>query len=281
MNTYRIAFSSMELDGKIPSGSPIWPTFNASFENVEATAIAIGWMIDDGRPFTTQHARNWRTSDNFICGQHLGLDFDTQGVEATLAHPFVDAYAAIVYATPSSTPEAPRSRAVFLLDTPIVQAANYVRAASALIWSFGGQADRQCKDAARFFYGSLGCIPTRRDRELPLSILRQIITHHEAYQQAQERPKPANYTPRTSDARDAADLLLRLSPERAEDYNDWVAVGMALSTLGNEGLQLWDAWSSRNKKYVPGECERKWRSFDGQGVTMATVALWAKQDSPR
>lgn len=280
MNDYRIAFSTMELDGKLAPGDPIWARFNASFENLEASPHAIGWMIDDGRPFTTWHSHNWRTSANFICGQHLGVDFDTQGVDATLADPFVDTYAAIVYATPSSTPEAPRSRAVFLLDAPIMQASNYVRAASALIWLFGGQADRQCKDAARFFYGSLACIPTRRDRVLPLDVVRSLIAQTEAVAKPAARTR-SDYKPRTSDAQDAADLLRRLSPSRADEYGDWITVGMALSTIGDEGLRLWDDWSARSNKHVDGECERKWRTFDRDGITMATVALWAQQDTPR
>jgi len=188
MDIYKIAFSKIELDGKIPPGSPIWPQFNASFENYEATIPAMAYMIDDGRAFTTWHKNNWRQTDNFLCGQHLGIDFDTLGVASVLAEPFVQRYAALVYATPSSTPEAPRSRALFVLDTPIMQAANYTAAASALIWSFGGSADRQCKDAARFFYGSLASMPTRLDNVLPLDVVRGLIADHEALQQ---RPTPS------------------------------------------------------------------------------------------
>lgn len=282
MDTYKLAFSTLELDGKLPKGDPRWRTFNGSFENIDVAPMTIALMIDDGQAFTTWHANGWRDAANFTLGQHLAVDFDTRGVDATLADPFVDAYAAIVYATPSSTPETPRSRALFLLDTPIVQAANYVRAASAMIWTFGGHADRQCKDACRFFYGSLASMPTRRERVLPLATVRAMIAKHEEWQVLQKRPAPARaYTPRTSDAADALKLLDRLSPRRADDYDEWLTVGMALSTLGDEGLPLWDAWSRRSSKYAEGECEHKWRTFDGNGVTLATVALWAKQDSPR
>lgn len=279
---YRIAFSTMELGEKLPHGDPRWKTFNASFENLELTPYAIGWMIDDGRAFTTWHDHNWRTSENFICGQHLGIDFDTRSVADALADPFIDTYAAIVYATPSSTPDAPRSRALFLLDRPIVQAANYVRAASALIWSFGGHADRQCKDAARFFYGSVASIPTRRNRVLPLDVVRAMIANYEKWQQIQAAPRQReNYTPRTSDAQDAQRLLDRISPLRADDYGDWVTVGMALRSLGDEGLRLWDSWSARSSKHIDGECARKWATFDTTGVTLATLGMWAKQDSPK
>lgn len=283
MNHYRIAFSSLELGAKLPPGDPRWKTFNSSFENLEASAIAIGWMIDEGRAFTSWHDHSWRTSDNFLCGQHLGIDFDTRSVDDALADPFVDRYAALVYATPSSTPESPRSRALFLLDAPIMQTSNYVRAATALIWSFGGAADRQCKDAARFFYGSLACIPTRRDLELPLSVVKQLIVQWEAAQQiaaAQQHAPARPYTPRTPDAADAQKLLARISPKRADDYGDWITVGMALRSLDDEGLRLWDDWSRRSQKHVDGECQRKWGTFGATGVTLATLGLWAKQDSP-
>lgn len=146
-------------------------------------------MIDAGRAFTTWHSGGWRTSANYICGQHLGVDFDTLGVEFVLRDSFVTRYGALIYATPSSTPENPRCRVVFLLDKPIFQAANYVRAASALIWSFGGQADRQCKDAARFFYGSLCSMPQRLGNVLPLAVLRDLIAAHESLQRRSE-PAP-------------------------------------------------------------------------------------------
>ena len=190
MDYFRVAISTMELPGKIKPGDPIWKSFNGSFENLELSPPALGWMIDEGRAFTTWHANNWRTSANYICGQHLGIDFDTRSVADALADPFVAKYAALVYATPSSTPEAPRSRAVFLLDSPISQPANYVRAASALIWTFGGAADRQCKDAARFFYGSLCSMPTRLDNVLPLAVVRALIADYEALQQRPAQAAP-------------------------------------------------------------------------------------------
>lgn len=193
---YSMAFSTHSLDAKIESGSPFWKTFNASFENDAYPLPLIALLIDEGRAFTTQHANNWRTSANYICGQHLGVDFDTRSAADVLADPFVQTYGALVYATPSSTPAAPRCRALFLLDTPIVQAANYVRAAMALIWLFGGTADRQCKDAARFFYGALGSMPVIPGNVLPLAVVRELI----GKQDAATRPAPhSEYRPSADD----------------------------------------------------------------------------------
>lgn len=95
-------------------------------------------------------------------------------------------------------------------------------------------------------------------------------------------PKPA---PPVLDVRGEADraraFLERLAGWRVDDYDAWVRVGMALAGLGAEGLALWEWWSSRSSKYKQGECARKWKSFDTAGVSLASLAYWADQDSPR
>lgn len=284
MCEYKIAFSTMQLDGKLVPGDSRWGAFNASFENIEAAPALISWLIDDGYAFTTWHKDNWRKSTNYLLGQHLGVDFDTQGVEQTLRDPFVQRYAAIVYATPSSTPDNPRCRALFLLDTPIMQAQNYSAAAMALIFMFGGVADRKCKDAARFFYGSEASTPTRLNNVLPLAIVKSMIARHNAAQAmiAPPRTRPATYRPTTTNEEDAVRLLDRLSPSRADDYEEWVNIGMILHSLGDAGLHMWDNWSRKSSKWTDGECAAKWRSFSSSGaLTFATLAYYAQQDSPK
>lgn len=55
------------------------------------------------------------------------------------------------------------------------------------------------------------------------------------------------------------------------NYQDWVNVGMALKYEGYTAMD-WDAWSSKDgARYHPGECFKKWSSFDGQGVTGGTI----------
>lgn len=76
MATHRVAISSWALDHKIPPGSPDWRGFNASFVNRDVTAFDLARQVYDGHAFTTWHKDNWRTTANFVCGQHIGLDFD-------------------------------------------------------------------------------------------------------------------------------------------------------------------------------------------------------------
>ena len=181
--TYRVSVSTWALDHKLAPGAPEWHDFNGSFRNQELTPFNFAQAIYDGHPFTTWHAHGWRTSANYVCGQHLGLDFDagdqTSTLPALLDNPFIHRHANILYTTPSHTPEAPRARVVFLLDTPIMQATNYALAAQAMLWLFG-TADRQCKDPARFFYGSLRCEMEMFDNVLSLATVKHIIAQYQA-----------------------------------------------------------------------------------------------------
>ena len=53
------------------------------------------------------------------------------------------------------------------------------------------------------------------------------------------------------------------------DYQEWCNVGMALHQEG-ESCDLWDAWSQRDpRRYHPGECEKKWKTF-GNGSSLVT-----------
>ncbi|MGL4884444.1 MAG: bifunctional DNA primase/polymerase, partial [Waterburya sp.] len=77
----------------------------------------------------------------------------------------------------------------------------------------------------------------------------------------------------------ALSYLDAISSYRADNYDEWLSVGMALHSLDDSLLSSWDKWSSQSAKYFPGECERKWHSFStGGGVTLGTLAHMAKQD---
>ena len=60
-------------------------------------------------------------------------------------------------------------------------------------------------------------------------------------------------------------------------YSEWLAVGMALKEEGFDWT-VWDSWSQDDTRYKPGECERKWESFDGSvnPVTGGTIIQMAK-----
>lgn len=57
-------------------------------------------------------------------------------------------------------------------------------------------------------------------------------------------------------------------------YDEWRAVGMALhdNDPGQGHLDLWVEWSSQSGKFVPGECERKWETFNTDRSRKVTLA---------
>ena len=219
MTTYKIAVSSMTLDGKIPAGDERWRDFNASFRNLDVLKSDIAGMINDGHAFTTWHRNQWRNAANYELGQHLALDFDagneTSSIPVLMRDKFIQQYGTYVYSTPSHTPEAPKSRVLFCLDTPIMQAKNYVLASRAMLWLFG-TADAKCKDAARFFYGSVNCEAVFVNRVLPLAKVREIIGQYMATGQEERRRHTAE-TPAEQQTFDGdADKLVRYWQRRME-----------------------------------------------------------------
>lgn len=78
------------------------------------------------------------------------------------------------------------------------------------------------------------------------------------------------------------EVLAHLDPS-ALDYQQWLAVGMALHD-GGYPVSVWDAWSSRdNRRYHAGECVRKWDGFHGAAkpVTVGTIVQLAKEQGWR
>ena len=78
---------------------------------------------------------------------------------------------------------------------------------------------------------------------------------------------------------DVKELLSSINPALL-DYQQWVNVGMALKDEGGR-VEDWDAWSrSDAARYHPGECEKKWRTFNGASsapVTLGTVVQYARE----
>lgn len=59
---------------------------------------------------------------------------------------------------------------------------------------------------------------------------------------------------------------------------EWIAVGMALKEEGFP-CSIWDDWSRNDRRYHPGECERKWAGFHGSGTPVkgGTIVQMAKE----
>lgn len=277
MPAYKLAISRYALDKKIPPGDIFWKEFNASFENVELDTNGIMDFIYGGHAMTTWHVHQWRTSANYLCGQHLALDFDSEDKQSTIdclkQDKFIRKYGAFIHTTISHKPEAPRARVFFTLDAPIMQAQNYTLAAASLLWLFG-TADRACRDAVRFFYGSPDCTMEYIGQVLPLEVVKKLIANYQESGQV-ERKQAANKNYLVPPSQQEVADALMVIPPWGIDYDDWLQVLMGVhSAFGNDGLGLVLSWADGK----PGEVEQKWKSFDGSGgVTVATVFGIAKK----
>ena len=59
-------------------------------------------------------------------------------------------------------------------------------------------------------------------------------------------------------------------------YQEWINVGMGLKQAGYD-VNIWDDWSKADNRYHEGECEKKWRSFQGSAapITAGTIVQMA------
>lgn len=282
--TYNVAIGP-QLYGKISDGdTQKYQWLNGSFVNMSLSQVDLAAALCDGHPITTQLKVPWRKTENYLMGQHLGIDFDTEDARSTLntlrKDSFISKYSSLLYTTPSHTPDKPRARAIFLLDTPIRQPKNYVLAAMALLWIFGS-ADRKCKDCVRFFYGGKpgACDAEWIAKELPLEIVKDLIRR---YQQTgiEERHKIKKvYKAESADEKEVLDALKAIPPWDIE-YDEWVGVLMGIHSEfpGNNGLAMAEAWGDG----YDGEVANKWKGFnsDGNGLGrkgIGFVYMLAKQ----
>lgn len=64
----------------------------------------------------------------------------------------------------------------------------------------------------------------------------------------------------------------------ADDYEMWIRVGMILKgEFGDNAYNLWDQWSTRSDAYEPEIMLNKWSSFNGSGLTIASLVAMGKE----
>lgn len=87
----------------------------------------------------------------------------------------------------------------------------------------------------------------------------------------------------TKDLTISLSALNALKKERADNYQQWLEVGMSLYGLGKDGLIVWNNWSKQSAKYESGACAQKWETFspamqDAHKITFASLIHWAEED---
>ncbi|MHC4181802.1 MAG: hypothetical protein ACYSR0_00435 [Planctomycetota bacterium] len=137
-----------------------WNKFNGGFKNFDLPSPKeLIKAIRMGYSYTAQH-ENYRKASNFICGQHVALDFDTGDENSSFRHllsePFITANASFLHTTHSHVSTRPRSRVVFILQSPLYSVSKYSLLAESFADTFS-TADHSCRDPVRIFFGSKDC----------------------------------------------------------------------------------------------------------------------------
>ena len=98
---------------------------------------------------------------------------------------------------------------------------------------------------------------------------------------APTKSEPTRNLNHEGETQKARECLSRMSAARCAEYDSWLRVGLALHSIGDAGLKLWEEWSRRSDKYQEGVCGAKWATFtDSGGLTVGSLVYWANQDSP-
>ena len=99
---------------------------------------------------------------------------------------------------------------------------------------------------------------------------------------SQAEPVSAEHRPSTSaDIPRALELLKHIPAADADNYDAWLAVGMALHSVDDSLIHDWVQWSKSSSKFDEEVCLRKWLSFKGSGVTIGTLHHYAERTGYR
>lgn len=268
--------------GKLGHGDAQWKTFNNTFENVDISVAELADAISDGhahcachyhishqkegkdrdgRSFTYNGA--YRDMANFYAMQTACLDFDgmkpEDSIPALLMDTLIGRHAAILYATTSSVPSAPRTRVVFVLEQPLTDAQD-ARLFNKALTEHYPRADKSGSDVMKAWSGSLNCeLYLNENAVIPDNIVRGMV-----WQARRREEELKERRRRFLDGMSEDDMsrklreALRFVPAQME-YRDWVNALMAIWTLfpNERGVAIAEEWSPGYE----GEVAKKFRSF--------------------
>ena len=130
--------------------------------------------------------------------------------------------------------------------------------------------------------GSYRWLKDRSPADLPIADAPSILLQQ--MQRPIETPPLLPAANPKDDADRARAYLANIPAAITDDYDEWVKVGMALHSIGDDSLLAdWIQWSAASGKFKSGECEAKWSTFksDSGGVGLGTLFHLAAGISPR
>ena len=190
----------------------------------------------------------------------LGLDFDDlvpESLQALKAQLSVDPHVQASFVSPG--------RAGLKVVVPIqadapTHGASFAMAAAYFKAAHGLEADQSGKDVSRLCFLSYDQDAFLREGDAI------------AFVPAAEFPKPIRAVAATPPNREEIQSALNaLDPDI--DYGQWIRIGMAVHSAmpGDDGLEIWESWSTGGTKFKAGECTKHWSGFRSGEITIATL----------
>lgn len=238
VESFRIAMSSA-FHNKVEVGTSLpelRPVLSKSFRNMTVTPVQFAKTVTAGNAFTVGvYADGIRRKSNYISSQILALDFDDKvGVGDLMCHPFIQRFAHLLYPSPSSTEAHLKSRAVFILTEPVTDWKAWEQLQEAVLdHCHALKPDPQCKDCARFYYGSDVPGSYRLPKNfLPVSIVEALPEYRAIEQRKVDRQRVQEFTRNYSG--DVSDKAINA-------YIDTVIRNLALAGNGGRNDALFKA----------------------------------------
>jgi Origin of replication binding protein len=174
---------------------------NGTFQNLDLSLEELANEVSQGHAFCAQHSKQRRKKDNFLQAGFLAVDIDHGlTIPEALSNSFVQAFAGLIYTTPSHTDQDHRFRIVFQLDQPISDPQTMEHAYTGLIQKFGG--DRSCKDACRMFFGNTQAqVQMPGGRPLSKEDVDALVLRGSEAEFTQDTLQPTTYGPATIHSR--------------------------------------------------------------------------------
>jgi hypothetical protein len=173
-----------------------WNKFNGGFKNFNLpSAEMLSEAIYMGYAITAQH-NGYRKADNFRCAQHVALDYDagdfTSSIQKLLTEPFIAENASFLHSTFSHSHQSPRSRVVFILESPLYSKGKYSLLTEAFANTFT-HADSSCQDPVRLFFGAQDCEVYHLGKTLTLDKAAEIVVPYKEKREEQRQKFARNY----------------------------------------------------------------------------------------